>query len=124
MTTQTVGEALSTRLHAAEAAIDTALHEAAQLAALLPVARKQAFLSAVTGQSAFDGAAATVLALTQARSHLVATHRSLAALARMMGLEATAVGPMDKPEDDCPIGGARLDAPTRPKVKETLPNSL
>lgn len=119
----TVGEALSARLHAAEAAIDAALAETAQLAAMLPAARSQAYLSAVTGQKAFDGTAASIGALAQARSHLVDTHNTLAALARKMGLDTVAVGPLDKPEDAVPIGGGVTQS-FAPTVKESLPNSL
>lgn len=104
MTTQTIGEALAARLFAAETAIDAALAETATLTAMLPAARAGACLSAVTGQRAFDRAAASVSALALARSHLVATHHTLAALARKLGLDALAVGPMDKPEDSPPIG--------------------
>lgn len=123
MSRETVGEALSLRLHAAEAAIDAALSETAQLAALLPAARTQAYLSAVTGQKAFDGAAASISALAQARSHMVDTHNTLAALARRMGLDTVAVGPLDKPEDPVPIGGG-VTQRLAPMVKETLPLSL
>lgn len=127
MNRQTVGEALSQRLHAAEAAIDAALAETAGLAAMLPAARAQAYLSAVTGQKAFDGAAASIAALAQARGHLVDTHNTLAALARKMGLDAVAVGPLDKPEDDVPIGGdggGGLSNRLPSMVKESLPNTL
>ena len=123
MSRETVGEALSARLHAAEAAIDAALSETAQLAAMLPAARAQAYLSAVTGQKAFDGAAASISALAQARSHMVDTHNTLAALARRMGLDTVAVGPLDKPEDPVPIGGGVTQA-LAPLVKEPLPISL
>ncbi len=123
MSRETVGEALSMRLHAAEAAIDAALSEAAQLAAMLPAARAQAYLSAVTGQKAFDGAAASISALAQARSHMVDTHNTLAALARRMGLDTVAVGPLDKPEDPVPIGGG-VTQTLAPLVKEPLPISL
>ena len=105
MSRQSVGEALAARLYAAEAAVDQALAETAALAAFLPAARADAYLSAVSGQRAFDGAAASVSALAQARSHLVQTHNTLAALARKMGLDALAVGPIDKPGDQPPIGG-------------------
>lgn len=110
MTTQTpsrrtVGESLAERLFAAEAAIDIALGETAALVAMLPTARAEAYLSAVTGQRAFDGAAASVVALTLARSHMVATHSVLSALARKLGLETLAMGPLDKPEDAPPNGG-------------------
>lgn len=100
-----VGEGVAARLFAAEAAIDSALKEAAGLLALLPEARAQAYLSAVSGQRAFTGAAGAVSALTEARARLVDTHGVLAALARKMGLDTLAVGPLDKPDDEPPIGG-------------------
>lgn len=101
----TVGESIAERLYSAEAAIDAALGETAALLAMLPAARAGAYLSAVTGQRVFDGAAASIGALTQARSHMVATHNSLSALARKLGLETLAMGPLDKPEDRPPNGG-------------------
>ncbi len=105
MSRQSIGEALAIRLYAAETAIDQALTETAFLAAALPSARADAYLSAVTGQRVFDGAAASISALAEARSHLVQTHTALAALARKLGLETLAIGPLDKPGDQPPIGG-------------------
>jgi hypothetical protein len=105
MTRQLIGEALAVRLYAAEAALDHALSEAAALTAALPAARAEACLSAVTGQRAFSGAAAALAALTEARGHRVRTHNTLAALARTLGLEALALGPVDKPGDTPPVGG-------------------
>jgi prenyltransferase beta subunit len=107
-----VGEDLAARLYAAETAIDVALAATAELTAHLPVARAEAMLSAVTGQRAFDGAAGAVSALVQARAHLGHTHATLAALARVLKLDDLAVGPVDKPEDDPPIGGG-----ARPRVE-------
>lgn len=106
MSRHAVGEAIAARLYAAEAAIDQALAETAFLAASLPAARADAYLSAVTGQRVFDGAAASISALAEARSHLVQTHTALAALARKLGLDTLAIGPLDKPGDPPPIGGA------------------
>ncbi|MBU2377944.1 MAG: hypothetical protein KJ824_02170 [Alphaproteobacteria bacterium] len=120
MNRQSIGETLSARLFAAETAIDAALTETAHLTAMLPAARAEAYLSAVTGQKAFDGAAASIVALTEARSHLVDTHNTLAALARRLGLEAVAVGALDKPEDDLPRASPELSH----KVNKTLPSSL
>lgn len=105
MSRLSVGETLAVRLYAAEAAIDQALIETATLAAALPAARSEAWLSTVTGQRAFEETAAAVNALAQARSHIVQTHRTLTALARRLGLDALAVGPLDKPGDTPPIGG-------------------
>ena len=125
MSRETVGESLAARLYAAESAIDLALIETANLAAILPAARAHARLSAVTGQKAFDGTAASIGALASARSHLVDTHNTLAALARRLGLETLAVGPMDKPEDRPPVGGEGADGgrvwTSRSPVNKTLP---
>jgi len=109
MSRQSIGEALAARLYAAETAVDLALAETARLASALPAARADAYLSAVTGQRAFDGAAASIGALAAARSHLIQTHNTLAALARKLGLEALAMGPLDKPGDHPPAGGGGDD---------------
>lgn len=105
MTRSDIGQTLADRLYAAESAIDAALVHTARLAAYLPEARAQAYLSAVTGQKAFEDTAQSVLALSEARGHIVRTHGRLAALARSLGLDTLAVGPIDKPEDEPPIGG-------------------
>lgn len=126
MSRQAIGEALASRLYAAETAIDQALAETAFLAAALPAARADAYLSAVTGQRVFDGAAASISALAEARSHLVQTHTALAALARKLGLETLAIGPLDKPGEQPPIGGGKDgDAGTplaRAEVNKSLTN--
>jgi len=104
-----VGEALAARLYAAESAIDQALIETASLAAALPAARSDAWLSAVSGQGAFTGTAGAISALSDARGHIIQTHKTLTALARKLGLETLAVGPVDKPGDGEPIGGGGGD---------------
>lgn len=115
MTRQIVGEALAARLYAAETAVDRALAETAALVAALPEARADACLSAVVGRRAFDGAAASVGALAEARSHLVDAHNTLAVLARKMGLDVLAVGILDKPGDGPPVGGGGGDSrPPKP----------
>ena len=80
--------------------------EIAKLAVALPDGRLKACVAAVTAQSAFDGVAASLTALTEARSHLGGAHRTLSALARKLRLEALAAGPMDKPEDRPPMDGS------------------
>ncbi|KQY96638.1 hypothetical protein [Brevundimonas sp. Root1423] len=126
MTRQSIGENLAARLYAAETAIDLALIETAMLAAELPAARADAYLSAVTGQRAFDGAAGALSALSTARSQMVQTHTALAALARKLGLDALAMGPVDKPGDTPPVGGGGGDGPgiRANMVNETLPNAV
>lgn len=125
MSRLSVGEALATRLFAAESSIDHALVETATLAAALPAARADAWLSAVTGQRAFDGTAAAITALAQARAHIVQTHNTLGAVARRLGLETLAGGPLDKPGDDRPIGGGGGDGPgiEADMVNKNLPES-
>ena len=125
MSRLTVGEALAARLFAAETAVDQALIQVANLAAALPAARTEAWLSAVTGQRAFDGAAATLTRLTEARAELVATHRALSVLAHRLGLETLAVGPVDKPGDRTPVGGGGGDGGgiTENMVNKTLPGT-
>ena len=126
MSRQSVGERLAARLYAAESAIDQALIETATLAAALPSARAEAWVSAVAGQRAFDEAAAAMTALARARAHVVRTHATLAALARRLGLETLAIGPLDKPGDRPPAGGGGGDgngvAPDM--VNKTLPKNL
>lgn len=124
MTRLSIGEALAARLYAAETAIDAALTESATLTAMLPVARAEAYLSAVTGQRVFDEAAATISALSAARAHLVQTHNALAAVARKLGLDALASGPVDKPGEVPPLGGGGVTTRTFPDVvNKTLPLS-
>jgi len=125
MSRLSVGEALAARLYATESAIDQALIESATLAAALPAARAEAWLSAGTGQRTFEETAAAITALTSARAHIVRTHNTLAALARTLGLETMAVGPLDKPGDGPPIGGGGGDGPgVKPDtVNKTLPNT-
>ena len=125
MSRLSVGETLAARLYAAEAAIDQALIETATLAAALPAARAGAWLPAVTGQKAFAGTAATISALADARAHIVETHNTLTALARKLGLETLAAGPLDKPGDSPPIGGGGGDGPgiAPDMVNKTLPDT-
>lgn len=124
MSRLSVGEDLAACLYAAETAIDRALIETATLAAALPVARASAWVSAVTGQRAFEGTAATISALAQARAHIVQTHITLSAVARKLGLDTLAVGPLDKPGDGTPVGGGGGDGPgvVPDMVNKTLPD--
>ena len=106
MSREVIGRDLGLRVQAAEIALDKALMEIAGLAAALPDARLRASVAATTAQPAFDGVAASLLAATEARAHLGGAHRTLSALARKLGLESVAAGPMDKPEDRPPLDGS------------------
>lgn len=127
MSRHLIGEALAARLYAAESAVDSALAEVAALTAALPRARSDAYLSAVAGQKVFDSAAASVVALAEARSHLVQTHRALAALARKLGLDTLAIGPSDKPGEEPVRPSGRLHPALtagREMVNNPLPNTV
>ena len=81
---RTTGRDVATRLVCAEDALDAALiHSSDGFVRNHPVVR----------------------ALDQARARLGSARHALTALADRMGLEPLAVGPLDKPEDNPPIGG-------------------
>ncbi len=85
-------------LLAAEAAIDAALNKTAALAAVMPVVRTDARLSAMFGQGAVERLSETFSALTLARRGIVETHRELADVQKQIGLGAVALGgDLDKP---------------------------
>ena len=119
MNRQSIGEQIAAQLYCAETAIDRALVETAHLAAHLPTARADAYLSATTGQKAFDGVAGAISALTIARQNMIQTHATLGALARSMGLDTLAVGPLDKPGDGPPVGGGISDDPENVNIRLT-----
>lgn len=119
MTRQSIGEQIAAQLYSAETAIDRALVETAGLAARLPMARADAYLSATTGQKAFDGVAGAISALTAARQNIVQTHTTLGALARTLGLDTLAVGPLDKPGDKPPVGDGITDSPDNVNIRLT-----
>lgn len=88
-------------LYAAEDAIDFALAKAAELNATLVTARSEAGFSALVGQDAFEGAAATFAALARARGEMVETHRRLSETKVQVGLRTVAIGDsVPKPEGE------------------------
>lgn len=105
MTREAIGLRLAQQLFNAERAVDLALTEAATLTALLPEARRDAYLAATVAQSAFAASAASVSALASARGELAAAHRVLGTLAKSLGLETLAAGPVDKPIEERPGPG-------------------
>ena len=98
------------KLFRAEAAIDTALARTAELVSALPLMRLRTRLAATVGQSAVEGAAMTVAALSQARASIVATHDELAGAHRRIGLGRFAAGPIQEKEEDAttPTTGVRV----------------
>lgn len=103
-----VGRQVAVALDKAEAAIDAAVGEIANFAALLPDARRRAQLSAVSGQRVFEGASETLSLLAQARGRLVETHRRLEALGKAMNVSVEMTGPVDKPDEDGPREGGGI----------------
>jgi hypothetical protein len=87
-------------LFEAEAAIDAALAKTANLAGSMPAMRSEAGLSALIGQDALGRAMETLMALAQARSAIVATHRGLSVAQRQAGLGAISYGgEVEKPPE-------------------------
>jgi len=123
MTEPATADALAGQLFAAETAIEGALTETARLIAMFPAARSEALLSAVVGQRAFASTAAAVCALAEARGQIVATHNTLSALARQIGLDVLAVGPLDKPRGHASYCEVPNNAHAR-RVNEALPKMV
>ena len=87
------------KLMQAEAALDTALAQTAELMGLLPTLRQSAGLSAVIGQPVVDDLGETLTHLVTARRTLVRAHDSLQTVREQIGCGAVAMGVLDKPAD-------------------------
>jgi hypothetical protein len=79
-------------LYAAEDAIDAALACAAELNSTLVNARREAGVSALVGQEAFEVAASAFAALARARCDIVETHKRLSETKIQVGLRTVAIG--------------------------------
>ncbi|MFN3229735.1 MAG: hypothetical protein ACK41P_07780 [Asticcacaulis sp.] len=90
-------EQVAALLFETETAIDAAVSKAAELAAKMPVVRQDANLSALIGQSALEKTIATLTALADARSNIVATHKELSIAQQDIGLGAVSYGGSIKP---------------------------
>jgi hypothetical protein len=92
-------ELVASRLFALEDAIDTALACAADFTATMPVARRNAKLSAVVGQDAVALSAEIVSYLVKARGRMVKAHERLDVTKTKIGLREVSIGDvLDKPE--------------------------
>jgi hypothetical protein len=89
---QEVAQKVADRLFAVESAIDIALTRAAELNAAMPMARAEARLPAMIGQTALDRAAEAFAALVKARRRIVETHESLDQARTQIGLREVNVG--------------------------------
>jgi hypothetical protein len=101
-----------------EDAIDNAIALQGQLVSFLPLARKDAGLSAVFGQGLFDQSSELLGDLTTARRRAVAAHRSCEAVARYIGyVNAGDPGDNKGPPDASPVPPEMI-APTPLRVVE------
>ena len=102
-------EAVANKLFEAEDALDIALAAVAGLAMTMPSARKEANLSVMYAQEAFEGATETLAHRTRARRTIIDTHKALATARDQMGLRHFATGTgNDKPETDTKPTGVYL----------------
>jgi hypothetical protein len=98
-------ETLAQQLYRAENALDLAVQEVSGLLSTLPQARCDAGLSAVAGRSIFRHMGSAVAALLAAREGLSSAHEDLARLSKILKIDTVAIGPLDKPDDEPPVGG-------------------
>jgi hypothetical protein len=89
-----VAALLRADLFAMEESIDAAYTQAANFAGSLASIRTRASVSAIFGQEIFEGAAAAITRLSEARRDVVAVHKHLASLERRAGIRPTAEGPI------------------------------
>src|SRR3954470_4583006 len=87
------------KLMRAEAAIDAALRETAELMGLLPSLRLETKLSAVIGQEAVANLGETLAHIVSARRTIIKAHSALATVRSQFGCGALAMGDLDKVGD-------------------------
>jgi len=100
-----VARAGARKLMSAEAAIDAALRETAELMGLLPALRMEGGLSAVLGQDAADGIGETLRHILAARRTLIGAHADLQTVREQIGCRSVSIGELDKPGDTPRTGG-------------------
>ena len=98
MTKIEIAKDVAARLFAVEDAIDGSLKQAARLIGTMVDARRDLKLAAEVGQGALARTAATISALTEARSEIINTHQALAETRDRLGLRTVALGALDKPD--------------------------
>lgn len=96
-----LGRQMAEKLYAAERALDAAVAEVGDLAALMTRGRMDHGIAAVVGQEALEYVARCGTRLTKARRALVEGHKQMARDARSMRIHWAVVGgPETKPGDD------------------------
>lgn len=90
-------DAVAALLWRLEDQLDEAFATGGELLASLPRARRASNLPAIAGQAAFDHFSQTLLAISEARGHVVAGHRVVERVGKQIGYE-TSFGD-EKPKD-------------------------
>lgn len=103
MKTEDFGVDLARQLYVAERALDVAIAEANDLAAMMTRGRLKARLAACVGQDALAEVGALVANLTTHRAGIVRAHEFLLRDATNLQIPWQAAGPMQKPEEDGPV---------------------
>lgn len=93
-----VAKDVAERLFEAEEAIDGSLKQTARLMGVMVDARRDLKLAAVVGGDVFQRTAAAINALAEAREEIVRAHDALALTRDRLGLGATALGALEKPD--------------------------
>ncbi len=93
------------KLMRAEAAIDAALRETAELVGLLPSLRLEANLSAVIGQDAVDDLGETLAHILSARRTIIRAHGGLQTVREQIGCKWVSIGEADKLGETPRTGG-------------------
>ena len=98
-----VAKRVATKLRSAEHSIDAALVEATEMVAELVRARKELGLAANVGDLAIAKLSASIMALSEARTAMVAGHADLAEVQLRLGIRTRmSQGPEDKVENEQP----------------------
>ncbi len=86
---RTANDAVAELLWRLEAQLDEAFATGGELLASLPKARRASNLPAIAGQAAFEKFSQTLLAISEARGHVVAGHRVVERVGKQIGYETS-----------------------------------
>jgi len=100
---RTANDAVAELLWRLETQLDEALATGGELLAALPTARRASMLPAIAGQAAVQHFSQTLLAISEARGHVVAGHRVIEKVGKQIGYE-TNYGDEKQKEDFMPTG--------------------
>jgi hypothetical protein len=82
-------DAVAELLWRLEAQLDEAVATGGELLAALPAARRASSLPAIAGQAASENFSQTLLAISEARGHVVAGHRVFEKVGKQIGYETS-----------------------------------